>query len=291
MSNTENATRKQIPTIQQILSRYMEESSVDASKLPAQKQEFEMTEYAYPIKAGKAALVQEKGFALSLHYIPGDPFEINGPVQKLDGSMDPIWQNFCNIYIKIELHNKSARSKDSANHAYHYLPFASLDGLFRLYNAIVTDTLFAYYLENRGSHLQNASDELAALYQHHFQDRSGKQCFHHIHCENYRTSNIPKPVSIFTVSYYPINQKGEKSLLPWELECVTMHFRALTEDELEDLEYKGYVEKPRVAFDENGYTTTAIRIPAEDLLTAIESIHYALCQWFSGKLLQSKTNA
>lgn len=139
MSNTGSAIRKQIPTIQQILSQYMEKSSVDASKLPAQKQEFEMTEYAYPLRAGKKALAQEKGFVLSLHYIPGDPFEINGPVQKLDENMDPILQNLCNIYIRIELHNKSARNKDSANHAYHYLPFASLEGLFLLYNAIVTD--------------------------------------------------------------------------------------------------------------------------------------------------------
>lgn len=291
MSNTENAIRKQIPTIQQILSRYMEESSVDASMLPAQKQEFEMTEYAYPLRAGKKALVQEKGFVLSLHYIPGDSFEINGPVQKLDGSMDPIRQNFCNIYIKIELHNKSARNKDSANHACHYIPFASLDGLFRLYNAIVTDTLFSYYLESRGSWLQNASDELVVLYQQQFHDQNGKQCFHHTHCENFRTGDIPKPMSMFTVSYYPINQKGEKTLLPWELACVTTRFRALTEDELKDLEYRGYVEKPRAAFDENGYTTTAIRIPTEDLLTAIESIQYALCQWFSGKLLRSNSNA
>lgn len=174
MSNAERAARKQIPTIQQILSRHIEASSVDASKLSEQKQAFGMTEFAYPIRAGKEALVKEKGFALSLHYIPGDPFEINGPVQELDEDMDPIWRSFFSIYIRIDLHNKAVRKKESANHAHHYLPFATLDGLFQLYNAIVTDTLFAYYLDSQGSHLQNASDELVALYQQHFQDRSGK---------------------------------------------------------------------------------------------------------------------
>lgn len=284
MSNTERTTRKQIPTIKEIISQYIEESSVDVSKLSEQKQVFEMTEFAYPIRAGKSALVQEKGFALSLHYIPVDPFEINGPVQKLDEDMDPIWRSFCSIYIKIDLYNKAVRKKEFANHAHHYLPFAALDGLFQLYNAIVTDTLFAYYLEKRGIHIQNAGDELAALCRQHFRDQSGKQCFYHTHCENFRTVDIPKPMSMFTVSYYPINQKGEKTLLPWELACMTTHFRPLTEDELEDLEYGGYVEKPRAAFDENGYTTTAIRIPTEDLLTAIESIYNTICQWFSGKL-------
>ena len=133
MSNTERATRKQIPTIQQILSRHMEESFVDASKLPAQKQEFEMTEYAYPIRAGKRALVQEKGFALSLHYIPGNPFDINNPAQKLDENMDPTWWKFCSIYIRIDLYNKAVRKKEFASHAIHYISFAALDGLFRLY--------------------------------------------------------------------------------------------------------------------------------------------------------------
>lgn len=290
MSNTERAARKQIPTMQQILSQYVEVSSADASKLSEQKQAFGMTEFAYPIKAGKEALVKEKGFALSLHYIPGDPFEINGPVQELDEDMAPIWQSFCSIYIRIDLHNKAVRKKEVANHAHHYLPFATLDGLFQLYNAIVTDTLFTYYLEKRGNHIQNASDELVALYQQHFQDQSGKQCFHHVHCEKFRTVAIPKPMSMFTVSYYPINQKGEKALLPWELACMTTYFRPLTEDELEDLEYGGYVEKPRAAFDENGYTTTALRIPTEDLLAAIESIYNTICQWFEGKLLCAKTN-
>ena len=87
-----------------------------------------MTEFAYPIRAGKEALVKEKGFAFSLHYIPGDPFEINGPVQELDEDMAPIWRSFCSIYIRIDLHDKAVRKKEVANHAHHYLPFATLDG-------------------------------------------------------------------------------------------------------------------------------------------------------------------
>lgn len=287
MEHSEN----RIPTMQDILDFYVKQPEVYVPEPTLQEKSIEIAKQTYPMRKSNKTKAAKKEFSLSVCQLPPNYFGQGVEERVLEEKLDPIFQKYRDIYVRIELTNKPVSKDGYADQAYHYIPFNTLGQLFQLYNAILNDSLIVHHIKLRHFPCMdmNVDESLLEGYRQHFQDGKPMSCYHHVHCREIRPGKVPKPMSIFGVDYCPWDSNGKASSAAWKLRCETMYFRSLTEEEQLMEEYQKCDGTPvRAVFDDNACRSTELRIPEEDLLGAIESIYDAVCKLLCGKLALEK---
>jgi hypothetical protein len=247
-----------LSTTQEISARY--------EKLPAK--ELLSPGWSMPVISFVASTTRrnakKRGISVFLKYFPMAKFTE-------DLAVAPSVSNevLQNIYVGITLYNGVQRDRYQAAEVTHYLPMHALNGLFCIYDAIMEDSLFDYYICRGCNH--QLPGYLKEYFCHDFYESSkNHELFAHSIFEDIHEDEREREYSQLYLNYQGKNGVGDSSNTPFRLYCMKLPQQR---------------RRPQggagneACWDSRNRTEISVGLTREQLLEMVEKIHQAVCSW------------
>lgn len=258
-----------LPTTQEISARYQH---LPVKELPSPGWSMPVISF---VASTTPRNVNKRGVRVFLQYIPIARF-----TEDLAVAPSVSKEELQNIYVGITLYNGIPRNRYQAAEVTHYLPMHALDDLFGIYDAILEDSLFDYYI-CRGCNHQLPGHLKEHFHRDFYESSKNHELFAHSIFEDVHEDEREREYSQLYLNYQGKTGVGKNTQTPFRLYCMKLpQQRRRLQSGAENEMY----------WNSRGRIETSVGLTREQLLEMVEKIHQAVCGWFESHVEKCMTD-